>query len=236
MVNQTTGTLNASTGIISLGRWDGSYGNYNLSGGSLSVLHVYSGGYGNNNGNSIFNQSGGTANVSGSTTMNYGGSGTNVLHVSAGNFNETAGNLTLNNGGGLGVATVSGGKLTVSSGSIVVSNNSGGSGILNLNGGVTQANAVTFGSGTGIVNFNGGTLQASGSAATAFMTGLTSANIYSGAPTIDSNGQKITIGQALLAASGSGVSSIPITAGGSGYIGPGGQNHGGGGTGQPPRP
>ena len=59
------------------------------------------------------------------------------------------------------------------------------------------------------------------------------ANIYSGGVTIDSNAKNITIPQALLTASDSnGISSIPLTAGGAGYIGaPVVTITGGGGTG-----
>ncbi len=80
VVNQTAGTVNVQ-GVIALGRWDGSYGAYNMSGGSLRVVNLNTGGFGNSNGNSIFNQTGGTVTVTTSTAINYGGTGANLLHI-----------------------------------------------------------------------------------------------------------------------------------------------------------
>ena len=242
VINQTTGGVTVA-GNIMLGMWDGGYGNYNLSGGTLNVVNMYGGAgipggaEGNGNGNSLIKQTGGTANVSGATVIGVQNAGTNVLHISAGNYNQTAGNVTIGNGGGgLGVVTVTGGNLTVSNGTILVCSNTTANttGILNLDGGTVQANAVTLGvsGGAGIVDFNGGTLEASSTASAAFLAGLTSANIYSGGATINTNGQNITIGQSLLAASGSGLSSITVSASGTGYIGaPVVRITGGGGTG-----
>ena len=226
VVNQTGGTVNV-LGSVSLGKWDGSYGAYNMSGGSLSAVYLLNGGAGNDSGSSFFYQTGGAVTISASTVLGFSsGNGPgpntamNVLHVANGSFNETVGNITLGNAAGqTGVVTVSGGSLAVSSGTIVAGNNATGTGIVNLNGGLLQANAIKLGAGTGIVNFNGGDLQASGNASAAFLSGLTSANVYSSGGTIDNNGKSITIAQALLAASGSGVSSIPVTAGGTNFIG-----------------
>ena len=55
-----------------------------------------------------------------------------------------------------------------------------------------------------MVNFNGGYLKA-GAASTTFMTGLGAAYVYSGSGTIDNGGVNITVGQSLLAPSGSGL-------------------------------
>ncbi len=70
----------------------------------------------------------------------------------------------------------------------------------------------------GYVNFNGGTLRASGSS-TDYWSGWTAGYIYGGGATIDSQGNSITIGQALLAPTGSGVISITGFSG-SGYLSP----------------
>ena len=86
----------------------------------------------------------------------------------------------------------------------------------------------------GIVNFHGGTLQAlaaTGDSSHTYgtNTGLligTKNYLYSEAHKIDSNGYPITIGTALLAPLGNGVTSIPVTNGGSGFIGAGDQDHG----------
>lgn len=70
----------------------------------------------------------------------------------------------------------------------------------------------------GYVNFNGGTLRASGSSAN-YWSGWTAGYIYGGGATIDSQGNSISIGQALLAPTGSGVTSITGFSG-SGYLSP----------------
>jgi autotransporter-associated beta strand protein len=97
-------------------------------------------------------------------------------------------------------------------------------GCVNLLTGGTIISRVGFywgntGAGTiGYVNFNGGTLRASGDS-TNYFSGWTAAYVYGGGAVIDSQGRSITIGQALLAPTGSGV--ISITGGtGSGYLSP----------------
>src|SRR6202042_762679 len=52
---------------------------------------------------------------------------------------------------------------------------------------------------------------------TVFMGGLTGAFVYQGGANIDTNGNNITISQALLAPSGSGVNSVSLTSKGTGY-------------------
>ena len=92
----------------------------------------------------------------------------------------------------------------------------GGTGVVNLSGGTISTSQVLLGSGNGTFNFNGGVLQAASSSNAAFLTGLTNAYVYGGGITLDTNSQNVTIGQALLAPTGSGVSSISWT--GSGYV------------------
>lgn len=70
----------------------------------------------------------------------------------------------------------------------------------------------------GYVNFNGGTLRASGSSAN-YWSGWTAGYIYGGGATIDSQDNRITIGQGLLAPTGSGVTSITGFSG-SGFLSP----------------
>ena len=85
--------------------------------------------------------------------------------------------------------------------------------VLNLDGGTFQT--LGFSSATNVnenavLNFNGGTLEAGNAASTTFLAGLASANVYSGGGTINNNGKAITIGQALLGVSGSGVTAVAI--------------------------
>jgi autotransporter-associated beta strand protein len=170
--------------------------------------------------------------------------GNGVLNMTGGMISNNAAYLSLGNqAGGTGVVNISGG-LVVDSKGIHVGDRSTGilnvsgsanvnftggpidfgssslttAGTVNLNGGtVTANNFATAGTSTSQLNFNGGTLKAGAVSAT-FLTGLTSATIYSGGAIIDSTGGNITIGQALLAPAGSGVNGITVATGGSGYL------------------
>ena len=95
--------------------------------------------------------------------------------------------------------------------------NSGANGIVNLLGGTVTTTAVGKGGGNGALNFNGGTLKAS-VANSGFFGGLNNTYIYGGGATIDDGGFPITIAQPLLAPTGYGIGSIPVSAGGAGYI------------------
>jgi autotransporter-associated beta strand protein len=99
----------------------------------------------------------------------------------------------------------------------------GGSTAVNLNGGSLTITGSMFApaTNTGVsrFNFDGGTLRAGTNSAT-FFSQFTAATVYDGGGTIDTAGFDITVAQPLLAASGSGVSSIAVTNGGSGYISP----------------
>ena len=68
--------------------------------------------------------------------------------------------------------------------------------VYNLNGGVLNTPIVKAPAdgANSAFNFNGGTLKA-GTASTTFMSGLSSAIVYSGGATIDDGGNTITIGQ-----------------------------------------
>jgi autotransporter-associated beta strand protein len=111
--------------------------------------------------------------------------------------------------GNFGVATVNltGGSITMSptaNGLNLGRSGAAASGTFNLDGGTLSASLVKKGSGTnGVFNFNGGTLKALASQS-AFMTGLTSANVKSGGAIIDAGGFAVTIAQALLAGAPSG--------------------------------
>ncbi len=234
VVNHTTGTL--STLNLNMANWDGSYGNYNMSGGTLNATNIRNGGNGNGNGSSYFLQTGGIVNVAEVTTLSRNGTGINVLYLNGAGAQFNEGNNRLNVGfstGSTGVVTVASGLLTVASNLSLAEGGTGTTAIVNLNGGTIRPNTILTpnAAGTSIVNFNGGTLQANIDNAS-FMTGLTGANIFSGGATIDTNGKSVTIGQVLQAASGSGVSSIPLSTAGSGYLGaPVVKITGGGGTG-----
>ena len=234
VVNVSSGTLNLQN--LNMANWDGAYGGFTMSGGTINATNIRNGGTGNGNGNSYSLMTGGTINVAEVTTLSRQGTGTNILHLNGAGavFNE--GNNRLNvgfNAGSTGIVTVDNGLLTVASNLSLAEGGTGTTGIVNLNGGIIRPNVIIApnAAGTSIVNFNGGTLQARISTAS-FMGGLTAANIYSGGAKIDTNGKDITISQALQPAAGSGVSNIQIATGGAGYLGiPVVKITGGGGTG-----
>jgi len=107
---------------------------------------------------------------------------------------------------------------------------------LNLNAGLLINNQIVHSNSTGaathsFVNFNGGTLRTSNATTTLISTsgagGTGSLTAYvngafgtfNGGAVIDTNGLNSTLGIALLAPTGDGVSSIAVNASGSGYIG-----------------
>jgi autotransporter-associated beta strand protein len=78
-----------------------------------------------------------------------------------------------------------------------------GTNTINLNGGTLTANQIkaTSATGTRVINFNGGTLKSGSSslAATFLASGVaTTANVRNGGAIIDTNGNDVTIGQALV--------------------------------------
>jgi len=221
VINFTTGTLNLQN--FNIANWDGAYGGFTMSGGTMNTTNLRNGGTGNGNGNSYSLMTGGTINVAEVTTLSRNGTGTNVLHLKGTNAQFNEGNNRFNVGfstGSTGIITVDNGLLTVASNLSLAEGGAGTYGIVNLNGGIIRPNVIVApnAGGNSILNFNGGTLQANISS-TSFMGGLSQANIFSGGATIDTNGRNVTISQVLRTAPGNGVSNIPITSGGSGYLG-----------------
>lgn len=251
VINHTTGTL-TTTGQLNMANAGGSYGAYNMTGGVLTIGNLRNGGYNGaltgatagavtNGNNSLFNQTGGTVNNANVTVFGRQGTGTNIFHLSGSGAQYIGqGDVYLGfNGASYNVATVSAGTLTAGetqgSGIQLANAGMGTTAILNLNGGTVRTKSVITGSalGTSIVNFNGGILQTTATSNATFMTGLTGAYVHSGGVTVDSNGRGINIAQPLLTTTGTtGVSSIPVATGGSGYLSaPVVTISGGGGTG-----
>ena len=194
----------------------------------------------------------GASNAATVGVMNVGGTGSFVDNINSGFWS-----------GGLWIGEVNTGVLNVSgSGSVTINsftaiNTNGGGGLIlgrangtasngtvDLLGGTITTPFVTQGTGTGTFNFNGGLLKAN-EANAAFMTGTGSttnvntgvfnAYVYSGGAKIDDGGYAITIGAALLAPTGNGVSAAGLTVSGGGYIDtPVVTVSGGGGTGRKP--
>ena len=245
VINQSAGTVTTGGGnnqmILSAGA--GTYGDYNLSGGTLNIGTLRAGGSAANaGGNSYFVQTGGTVNLSNAAFIGRSGDG---LATSVNTFylNGAAAQYNVANnfdpgyaGGSTDLATVSAGTLSVAGNIILTNGGAGETAIFNLNGGTVKTQSIGTGGGISYLNFNGGTLQAAANNTT-FLNGngatlLTGANIFSSGATIDTNGFADTIVQPLLAPTGNGLSSIAVTTGGAGYIGaPEVTITGGGGTG-----
>lgn len=214
----------------------GSYGFYSLSGGTVTdtgggnVRFRMGGGASYSTG--VFYQSGGAVSIIFGNGLEVGANAstnisnaTGVGYLTGGTFtalsNRIGYNGVSNNANGIrGEQTVAGTAVVTINGTTFLGLAASDIGILNLNGGVYATKQITRTNGTGIVNFNGGILKAASSANSgSFLTGLTSANVFAGGLTVDTNGQSITIGQSLLAPAGSGVATVAVTNGGSGYVG-----------------
>ena len=169
--------------------------------------------------------------------------------------------LGFRSGGSAGTATTTAaGAMTVAGGVINNSllnitlgqqnnNTALGTTHFNLNAGLLINNQIVHSNGTGaathsFVNFNGGTLRTSNTTTTLISTSGTGGTgsltayvngafgTFNGGAVIDTNGLNSTLGIALLAPTGDGVSSIAVNASGSGYIGaPYVEISGGGGSG-----
>lgn len=199
----TSGSYLALDRVASGGNTGGAgYGVLNMNGGTLTVTanQLDIGAY-SSTGLGLTNVSGGTINIgtgTGSTNGVYVGEYWNGV------LNMTGGALNILGTSGVGL------QLGVQSTSSV-------GGIVNLNGGTLTTYKVSKGAGGGTLNFSGGTLQAN-SANASFLNGLTNVFVQSGGGTINNGGNAITIGQVLAAPVNSGVTTIALGAGGSGYL------------------
>ncbi|MES2920426.1 MAG: autotransporter-associated beta strand repeat-containing protein, partial [Verrucomicrobiota bacterium] len=246
VVNQTGGSFspNAASGDWRIGGGTGAgdaaaVGIYNISAGTLTTsVNFQPGAYGN-----------GQLNISGTGAVTATGgflgigrfaTGYGVVDVSgSGSFGFTvAGNRLIVAEDGTGILNVRGGTVTNASNSttaaLTVGNTATANGTVNLLGGTLTTASVGTNNATASsrINFNGGTLKASAASAT-YLTGLSSAYVYAGGANIDADNKAITIGQILQSpAASSGVQSISVTDGGTGYTtAPIVKLTGGGGTG-----
>jgi len=227
----SVGEMKVSGGNVNISRQlllgnAGGFGGYTQTAGNTSIGGFLAMGLSATAGTvGIFNQSGGTfTQTVGPATIGAGSGGTGVITLSgtaAYTNSGFAGSEVWIAEGGKGVLNVMGSATFTHSNSnlIIGKNNAAASnGQVNLLGGtITVAGISKSGAAaTGSFNFNGGTLKASQSNGT-FMAGLSSSYVNSGGGTIDNAGNAITVGQALLAPTSGGVSSIAVT-GGTGYI------------------
>ena len=214
------------------------YGSYTISAGTLNtgarnfqigsfgrgVLDVSGAGIVNTNNNGggfpvVGRQTGsfGLLNVSGSGAFNQNGtgqlfivgeSGTGVVNLSGGSISA------LGNPGGAGTGGGTGGVRLGHSAT------GPGSGTLNLNGGTLTATGIaeSAAAASSFLYLNGGTVRA-GASNTTFMQGLDNAGVGPNGALFDTNGNNITVNQALAAPAGNGMTTIPVLTGGSGYMG-----------------
>ena len=193
---QSGGTNSVGFYSLVLGNTPGAGGSYNLCNGLLTASSEDVGG----SGSGSFTQSGGTNSV-GHLYVSGGKSG-------SGSYNLSNGLLTATSNEWIGLSgtasfTQTGGMHSVTGG-LVLGDSSGAYGSYTLGGGSLVVNQISGGSGRSTFTFNGGLLQASPSANSSFFGGLTSAYIQSGGANINTNGENITLTQALLDGGGGG--------------------------------
>jgi autotransporter-associated beta strand protein len=238
VIGQISGTV-VSAGNLNLGKWDGAYGSYTLTGGSMTFANIYSGGKGDGNGNTYFLQTAGNVTTTGQTIVGFAGSGTSNAYLTGGTYNSVGGTFIVAQGGGGSASVTVGGTAAVTLANVYLgsaSNNTSTNSILTLNSGTTTLSSIRSADATAdsILNFNGGVLQANNSAGS-FVNFVTAANIYSGGAIFNTAGQSVVVDQNLAGVGGTyGITtaSTSIGAGGSGYIGAPVVNiSGGGGTG-----
>jgi len=229
----TGGTVARSSGQADTFAQNG-YGYINISGGTLSGISIWQGGSTSGNrtsGVGVIVQSAGAVNLNNGQPFVLGGvnlqGGRGVLNLDGGTL-SVAGAMSAGwdtNTAGRGEFNINGGTATASEFSFKGTT----TGVLNLRGGTLAVSTIRTYTGnnnpnsTGYVNFNGGTLQATqeGAALIALATTNTQNNVfvYSGGAMIDTNSKNVTIGNALNAPTGDGLSSVVLATAGAGYIG-----------------
>ena len=229
-VNMSGGTITEGVGTeFNIGNGAGGTGVWNMTNGTIisssptrvanegstATFNMYGGSLINSNYLSIGRDSTGVLNVYGgtiiktpsiTTTVVVGGggtgTGTGTLNLYGGVLNSTQATVQVAYGAGNPVGTVNlqGGQMLANIVSV-----DGGSGMidLNTNSALTIFSDIQLTGGSGIFNFEGGKLIAGGSSA-AFMSGLTTVNVFGGGAIIDTTNNTITINQSLLAGDGLG--------------------------------
>jgi autotransporter-associated beta strand protein len=192
-MTHTGGALTA-TGVLSVGRFAGGVGTYDLSGT-------------------------GVVTASAQPYLIVGEQGAGTLSVAGGTVH--AATLALGHNGGSGTVTQTGGTVNATTGVAFGQLAAGGTGTYALSGGVLYAGRISRGPGGGTFNFNGGTLRAAGDS-TVFLQGLTAAHVQAGGANVDTNGFAVTVAQPLTGPGGltkSGAGTLTL-AGPNTYAGP----------------
>jgi hypothetical protein len=240
-VYQSGGTVTltqaANVDNLRIGSSNNGYGYYSLSGEGTVTANEIGIGASLAATVGVVDVSGGTFTSNGYLAIGRGTTTTSgVLNVTGGAVtavrieNAWAGNVSsvsvLNVGGGAGAATVGTTASATLGLNLLNSNTAGTLSVANLltNGTLTTGKVYASGGAnpTALLNFNGGTLKAATTnAGGSFLsdTNIDGVYVYGGGGTIDNNGTSITVGKALAGATGNGVTTIFVTAGGSGYVG-----------------
>ena len=185
ILNQTAGTINASSLTLNNGFTGLGAGDVNLSGGLLAVSGTVTASNqvaADNTWSSITISNDASLTIGNGLRLTGAPSAT---RYAAGRVTQDGGSVTVSNGLNMARTTAS--------------NAAPRRGEYNLNGGTLTVNQITQDVGTdtfGTFNFNGGTLKPTANN-TDFMEGLTTAQIKAGGAKIDTNGKNITIDQAL---------------------------------------
>jgi autotransporter-associated beta strand protein len=227
-----TVTSGAAVGHFPIGNGVGGYGYFrNNEGGTVVIQEVGIAGSGGGAGTGgVLDVIGGAVTVNAWLTPNRGAAGESCL------LNVTGGTFTTPNSGQAGAnwSTNQYAHLDVSgTGSII---GGGAAAALNLNqtssadntgmltigtGGTVQLTSILMAATAGntVINFNGGTLKAGAAAPALIAASITGAYLHGGGGIIDTNTFDATIGEPLLAPTGSGVATIPLATTGAGYVG-----------------
>ena len=229
-VFMSSGTFENGAGEFHIGQVTGAYGAFDLSGGNVIIgdvnaadaFFVVGGAFGASASQGVFNMSGGTFNDNAQSISIGGIAGAiGVANIIGGTINSTKGIHVGERGSGiLNVSGSANANLTGGTLGFGGVNAAGQLGNINLLGGTVTANGVGKVGTTTVnarLNLNGGTLKAAADNAT-FLTGLNAATVYTNGVVIDDGGFAINIGQVLLAPTGNGVSTIPVSSGGTGYL------------------
>lgn len=222
------------TGTMRMANNAAGYGYYGVSG-SGTTLSIVGAPMIAALGAGLFEQTGGTVTMNGSVYITNGAAAWGVYDLSAGSAsaNSANGGFLMSRAGGNATVNVRGTGSLSAKHSIQIGQTSG-AGIVNLGavgvgGGTITAYTVQSPVPGGAFNFHGGTLKAGPTFAeiiagttpdSAFITTDVTAYVYNEGAVIDTNGNDAVVSAALIAPNGSGLSSIAVTNGGSGYIAP----------------
>lgn len=193
-VTQDGGTLtvtNANDGYFIVGGRNSSLGvgTYNLAGGAINAnTNVRIGGQGTG----TMNQTAGAFTTAKWLSIGRFAGATGVYNISGGTLSQTSASTAIIVGeAGTGTLNISGTASVSAVGGVSVGR-SGGSGVVNLDGGILTTTHFSRGTGAATLNFDGGTARASAND-TAFLPNTILTTIEDGGAVFDSNGFSITV-------------------------------------------